>query len=139
MLLKTRQAIKYLVAVLVVFFAGMLPTAQVWAYKTLGDKGTLAGAIPDCTKVGDCADVSIFVITLINLAKFLFSIIGAVFFLVLVYGGVVWMTAFGSQEKIKKGKDVVVAAFIGLVIAFTAYMLVHYASIALGVKSKYRL
>ena len=43
-----------------------------------------------------------------------------------IYGGLVWMTAAGSNEKVQKGKDILIWATVGLVIIFTSYALVRF-------------
>ncbi len=51
----------------------------------------------------------------------LISLLGVVFVLLLVYGGFIWMTAQGSEEKIKKAKSIITSAVIGLVVVFASY------------------
>ena len=43
-----------------------------------------------------------------------------------IYGGLVWMTAAGANEKVQKGKDILIWATVGLVIIFTSYALVRF-------------
>ncbi len=43
-----------------------------------------------------------------------------------IYGGLVWMTAAGFNEKVQKGKDILIWATVGLVIIFTSYALVRF-------------
>jgi|SRR5688572_3547006 len=51
----------------------------------------------------------------------LISLLGMVFVVLLVYGGFIWMTAQGSEEKIKKAKGIITSAVIGLVVVFASY------------------
>ena len=51
----------------------------------------------------------------------LISLLGMVFVVLLVYGGFTWMTAQGSEEKIKKAKGIISSAVIGLVVVFASY------------------
>jgi len=37
-----------------------------------------------------------------------------------------WMTAAGSNEKVQKGKDILIWATVGLVIIFTSYALIRF-------------
>ncbi len=46
---------------------------------------------------------------------------GSIFLFLIIYGGIYIMTAAGNQEKVKKGKDVIVWAIIGAVILGSAY------------------
>lgn len=49
------------------------------------------------------------------------GVIGSLALLMFVYGGITWMTSAGNQEKVKKGRDIIVWSAIGLVIIFSAY------------------
>jgi len=53
------------------------------------------------------------------------GLIGSIALLMFVYGGFTWMASAGNPEKIKKGKDILVWAAIGLVIIFSSYALVN--------------
>ncbi len=43
-----------------------------------------------------------------------------------VYGGFQWLTAAGSPERIKKGKDIILWSLIGLVVMFSSYIATKY-------------
>jgi hypothetical protein len=47
--------------------------------------------------------------------------IGVIFLALTVYGGIMWMTAEGQEEKVEKAKKIVVQSVTGLVIVFAAY------------------
>jgi uncharacterized membrane protein len=49
------------------------------------------------------------------------SFVGAIFFLLILYAGFLWMTAFGSSEKVDKAKSILEHAAVGLVIVLAAY------------------
>lgn len=74
----------------------------------------------DLEKTCGCRNVNVFVSLLTKIAKWLFGIVGAVALAVFIYGGFTILTAAGSAERVKKGKDALLAAVIGLVIIFTA-------------------
>lgn len=52
------------------------------------------------------------------------GVVGSLALLMFVYGGLTWMTSSGSQEKVKKGRDIIVWSAIGLAIIFASYGLV---------------
>ena len=54
------------------------------------------------------------------------ALVGIVFFLLTIYGGVLWMTAHVNDEQVSKGMHTVIAAAIGLVIVLSAYVLVRF-------------
>jgi hypothetical protein len=51
------------------------------------------------------------------------GIVGSLALLMFVYGGLIWMTSSGTQEKVKQGRDTLMWAAIGLVVIFSAYAL----------------
>ena len=52
--------------------------------------------------------------------------VGSLALLMFVYGGLTWMTASGAQDKVQKGKDIIMWATIGLVVIFASYALVNF-------------
>lgn len=97
------------------------------------------GALPDCAFSGNCRDVNDLLQLVINFGKGLFAIIGTFAFAFFVFGGFTMITSFGNAEKIKKGRDILIAAVTGLVIAFSAYLLVDFMLDALQVKEAFRV
>ncbi|KKQ57645.1 MAG: hypothetical protein US74_C0002G0004 [Parcubacteria group bacterium GW2011_GWA2_38_13] len=55
--------------------------------------------------------------------KGLFSFLAVLFFLLIIYGGILWMTAAGSDQKIEKAKKIIISSTIGIVVVFTAYLI----------------
>lgn len=49
------------------------------------------------------------------------SFIGVIFVVLLVYGGVLWMTARGNDQQVEKAKSIIVQSIIGLFIVVSAY------------------
>ena len=54
------------------------------------------------------------------------GVVGSIALLLFVYGGLIWMTSSGSPDKVKKGRDTLLWAAIGLVVIFSAYGLTRY-------------
>ncbi len=50
---------------------------------------------------------------------------GALALLMFVWGGITWLTSGGNETRIKKGKDTLLWATIGLVVIFTSYAIVR--------------
>ncbi len=48
-------------------------------------------------------------------------LVGFLFFVLMFYGGYLWMTARGSEDQISKAKRVLIAAVIGLALIVAAY------------------
>lgn len=70
-----------------------------------------------------------------NIIKTVLAIVGALALAMFIYGGFTWLTSGGSAEKIKKGKDILMWAVIGLVVIFASYSLVDFLLTAFGVSS----
>jgi TRAP-type C4-dicarboxylate transport system permease small subunit len=49
------------------------------------------------------------------------SLLGILFFILIVYGGYLWMTSYGNETKVTKAKELIINAAIGLVIIIAAY------------------
>lgn len=86
-----------------------------------------------------CRDVSIFITLLINIGNYIFGIIGALALIVFVYGGFMFILSGGNQEKVKKGTDAMMAAVIGLAIAFGGYFIISFLGEAIKVKPEFKL
>ncbi len=54
------------------------------------------------------------------------GIVGSIALLFFVYGGLIWMTSAGNSDKVKKGRDTLVWAAVGLIVIFSAYGLTRY-------------
>jgi len=58
-----------------------------------------------------------------NIVGVALTIIGTLFFLLVVYGGYIWMIARGNEKEADRAKDIITTASIGLVIVVIAYAL----------------
>ena len=47
--------------------------------------------------------------------------LGVIFAILVIYGGYTWMTSFGNEQKVTRGKELIIDATIGLVIVLAAY------------------
>lgn len=60
------------------------------------------------------------------------SLVGILFFALMLYAGVTWMKAMGSSEDVSKAKDMITQAIIGLVIVMAAYAISNFVFTSLG-------
>ncbi|MDD5639920.1 MAG: hypothetical protein PHR47_03970 [Candidatus Pacebacteria bacterium] len=60
---------------------------------------------------------------LANITDKIFTLVGVICLLVLVIGGIYWMTAGGDAERIRKAKQIIIAAVCGLIIALGSKMI----------------
>lgn len=49
------------------------------------------------------------------------SLVGIIFFALMVYAGILWMTARGKEDQVEKSKQIIIASIIGLFIVVSAY------------------
>jgi len=91
------------------------------------------GPLPACAFTGECRSVEDLVQLGVNVANWLFGIIAGLGFAFFVYGGITMILSFGNSEKVSQGKQMLVAATIGMVIAFSAYILVGFIVKAIGI------
>lgn len=54
------------------------------------------------------------------------SLVGVVFFVLVVYGGILWMTARGNEDQVKRGRNTIIAASIGVVIVLASYAITNF-------------
>lgn len=60
------------------------------------------------------------------------SVLGIIFLGLMLYGGLTWMTAAGDDAKIKKARELITAAVIGLIIVVAAYAVTYFVTTSLG-------
>jgi outer membrane murein-binding lipoprotein Lpp len=51
------------------------------------------------------------------------SFVGVIFLGLMIYAGIMWMTAQGNEQQVTKAKDLITNSIIGIVIVFAAYAL----------------
>ena len=52
--------------------------------------------------------------------------VGVIFLVLMIYGGLTWMTAGGNEEKIGKAKKIIVNSTIGIIIVMLSYAITYY-------------
>lgn len=59
------------------------------------------------------------------------SFLGIIFLCLIIYGGFLWMTSAGNEEKVRKAQKVLSQAAIGLIIVLSAYSITFFVFNAL--------
>ncbi|HBH45762.1 MAG TPA: hypothetical protein DDX47_00125 [Candidatus Jacksonbacteria bacterium] len=81
---------------------------------------------------GSTEDIRDQIRRIINIALGFLGIIGVI---IVIYGGFLWMSAMGEEDKVEKGKKTIIAGAIGLVIIGIAWTIVSYIiSVSQGLK-----
>ncbi|MCD4704718.1 Ig-like domain-containing protein, partial [bacterium] len=65
-----------------------------------------------------------------NIIQIALGFLGLIALIIILYGGFIWMTSGGNEEKITKAKNILKAGVIGLVIILASYII---ASFVLGI------
>ena len=58
-----------------------------------------------------------------RIVRIILTLMGTLFLVLIVYGGLTWMTAGGNEEQVKKATAILKNAAIGIVIVFAAYVI----------------
>ena len=66
-----------------------------------------------------------------TIIKTLLGLTGSIALLMFIWGGLLWLTSAGNSEKIKKGKETLVWAAIGLAFIFSSYIIANFVIQAL--------
>jgi len=88
--------------------------------------GVISGGVQTLGKSvygGEPQQVQILAALILNA---LFGLLGIVAVAMIIYGGFLYMTSQGKEDQIKKAKNILITAAIGLVIIFSAFAIANY-------------
>lgn len=74
----------------------------------------------------DVSSVSNIVVTMI------FSLVGTVFFMLMIYAGIVWIQSAGREAEITRAKNMMITAVIGIIVVMASYAITNFALSKLG-------
>ena len=61
-----------------------------------------------------------------QIISIILSVLGIIFLAFTIYGGIVWMTAAGNEEKVSKAKELIIESIIGVIIVIAAYAISYF-------------
>lgn len=61
-----------------------------------------------------------------NIIRAALGIVGSLALIIFIYGGVMMITSAGNEEKVRKGKDMLVWASLGLAVIFASFAIVTF-------------
>ncbi|MFC1598259.1 Mbov_0395 family pilin-like conjugal transfer protein [Patescibacteria group bacterium] len=67
-----------------------------------------------------------------NIISVFLGIVGAIALIMIIYGGFMLLTSSGNQERVKKGRETLFWAILGLVLVFGSYGIVYAVFSAIG-------
>lgn len=59
-------------------------------------------------------------------ATTLFSLVGTIFFIFMIYGGFVWLKAAGREDEISRAKRIVTTSLIGIAVIMASYAITNF-------------
>lgn len=62
----------------------------------------------------------------VTIIRYLITFLGIIAVGVILYGGFMWMTAAGNEDRLAKAKKIIIAGTIGLIIILSAYAIVNF-------------
>ena len=113
---------KALLSLFICFLVGTFIFGISFAYADSYGLSETAGSANLTTAAGG-GDVPTIIGNVIGTAL---SLISVLFFILMLYGGLLWMTARGKTEQTTKALDTIIAAIIGIVIILGAYALTQF-------------
>jgi hypothetical protein len=60
------------------------------------------------------------------------SLVGLIFLVLMVYAGVLWLTARGEEGQVEKSRKIIVSSVIGLVLTISSYAITVFVTGRLG-------
>ena len=111
--------LKHLIGYMLHVTCYMVPTAA------LADEG-LFGLDATAQKAGLKSSVAGPATAAGTIVGYFLAFIGVVFFVLMIYGGLLWMTARGSEEMIKKAQELIKSAILGMIIVFLSYAITQF-------------
>jgi hypothetical protein len=73
--------------------------------------------------IGNNIDINVFIGNIIN---YVMGVIGSLFLLFFVYGGLIWMTSQGNSEKVSKAKNILIWNTLGIFVIFASYAIIKF-------------
>jgi len=67
-----------------------------------------------------------------TVVKTALSLVGTIFLGLMIYAGILWMTAQGNDYKVQKAKDIIIAAIIGVAVTMSAYAITYFVTARLS-------
>jgi hypothetical protein len=115
-----------------VMAAGLLPDSE-------NGTGKAAEAVCKNITSGNCGNYSLtdMMTVFVKISNWILGVVGAVVLLFFVYGGFRLILSGGSEENVKKGKQILIGAVIGLCIVFSSFLIIKFATTLIGVDSSY--
>lgn len=84
-----------------------------------------------CISNGDCQLNDMLAVG-VRFTELILGLVGSLTLLMFIYGGATMLLSQGAQDKVTKGKNIITAAVVGLVIVFASYGIISYVLDKIG-------
>jgi hypothetical protein len=64
--------------------------------------------------------------TVLNIVTFVLGLLGLIAVIMILYGGFIWLTAGGNEDKVSSAKRIISSAIIGLVVILISWAIVNF-------------
>lgn len=103
------------------------------------DSSAFQTAIPPCAYEGTCNQINDVLSVTVRYARGSFVFLGIFALAFFMFGGFEILISRGNSEKVERGKNIIAAAVIGLIVCFGAYAGVSFIMQALDVSPEYKV
>lgn len=112
-----------------IFFASSL-----FFLNTLSLKASNVGILPGAGYEKGDYDLNDFMLLAINVSNLILRFVGTLALLMFVYGGLTFLLSAGNSAQVDKGKKILIAAVIGIVIVLTSFVIIQFALKSVGIQ-----
>ncbi len=74
-----------------------------------------------------------------KIINFYLAFTASIFFILIIYAGIMWMTAQGNEEQVKKAQKLILNSTIALAIIFFAYLIAFVVSVFLSESGRFQV
>ncbi|MCK4745131.1 hypothetical protein KAS41_03640 [Candidatus Parcubacteria bacterium] len=127
---KIRSKIKYF-ALILSSFALSFPVCAQTMKERLKNLGTSEGGL-GYKEISEGDEEYYFADTVGSIINVVLGFLAVIFVVLIIYGGFVWMTARGSEEKVGDARKIIVNSSLGLAVVMLAYLITWFVVYQLG-------
>ncbi|KKQ40375.1 MAG: hypothetical protein US58_C0021G0007 [Candidatus Magasanikbacteria bacterium GW2011_GWA2_37_8] len=102
----------------------IMASAQLGSAQTNLDKALKGTGLNEGTRADLSSTIGVIIKTIL-------SLVGTIFLILMVYAGILWMTAQGNNEKVEKAQGIIKMAIIGLIVVMSAYAITAFVTLRL--------
>ena len=110
-----------MVAMVLPFGLLSVPTTKAMPANTMDNLRTVAGSSYEAN-----TDENTLLTNISLIIKRVLELLGFIFVVLMIYAGIIWMTAGGNEKQVEKAKNIISRAAIGLIIIVSAYAITYF-------------